>query len=77
MGLLSAVTSRLEPSREPQETFTYQCGRCETTFERPKSRMTRIRCPDCGASEVYTASEDSESDGTAEDDGRTVGESER
>ncbi|SEO76959.1 hypothetical protein SAMN04487948_10521 [Halogranum amylolyticum] len=53
MGLLSAVTSRLEPSYESEETFAYQCGRCETTFERPKTRMTRIRCPDCGASGVY------------------------
>lgn len=58
MGLLSAVTSRLEPEREPQETFTYQCGRCGTTFERSKSRMMQIRCPECDASAVYAASED-------------------
>ncbi|EJN61620.1 hypothetical protein SAMN04487950_2551 [Halogranum rubrum] len=63
MGLLSAVTSRLEltrpdePSRKytSEESFAYECGRCETTFERPKSRMTRIRCPDCGSCDVYAA----------------------
>jgi DNA-directed RNA polymerase subunit RPC12/RpoP len=65
MGLLSAVASRLEPKREPQETFAYQCGRCGTTFERPKTRMTRIRCPDCGASAVYAASEVGDDEDTA------------
>lgn len=71
MGLLSAVTSRLEPKREPQETFTYQCGRCGTTFERAKSRMTQIRCPECSASEVYAddengvdSAEETDSDGS-------------
>lgn len=55
MSVLTALHDTVfgsEASGASEETFEYQCGRCGSTFEESKLKMTRVSCPECTSTDV-------------------------
>lgn len=56
MGVLESLHQALVDTtnsrEESQETFEYRCVPCGNTFTEPKTRMTRVTCPECGSADL-------------------------
>ncbi|GAB3411861.1 hypothetical protein GCM10027435_04020 [Haloparvum alkalitolerans] len=55
MGLVTTLKRTLSESESGDDedaTFDYRCAGCETEFSKPRSRMVRVTCPDCGSAAV-------------------------
>ncbi|WP_435147263.1 FmdB family zinc ribbon protein [Halobaculum sp. P14] len=57
MGIVEAVARAVVggESGVAEDTFRYRCVDCDTEFERPKTRMVRVRCPECGSMNLRDA----------------------
>lgn len=52
MGILGSLSRALSGPGADEETFGYRCADCEAEFELPKTRMVRVRCPNCRSMDV-------------------------
>lgn len=58
MGLLSSISTAFDDgSRDEEAVFSYRCASCDTEFERSKTRMVGVRCPDCRSMDVRVAND--------------------
>ena len=56
-GLLRSISEAISGGDGDDDVFTYECASCGAEFDRPKTRMIGVRCPNCRSMDVRDASE--------------------